>query len=198
MLAGPDLSPSKAIKLSFSNSNMTRFSCKLRCQRCVLPGCPNTTCVALPFCTRHLKEVCGLQLKKSGLHGRGIFAAGPPGSLVFQKGDKVAYFGGELLDQATLDRRYGEGGAGPYVASVSAKKALDGACLRSVGSMVNHGKGACANVKYAGRGGSLHMVAKRDIQSGEEIRVDYDLGTARITDTTQLHKTRGGVFYYTD
>ena len=177
---------------------MPAFSCPLQCQKCAYPGCSKTTCIALPFCPKHTREVCGLQMKKSGLHGKGIFAYGPAGTVVFGKGARVAYFGGELMGEAALRRRYGTGGDGPYVAAVSSKMSLDGACQRHLGAMINHGKGRDANVRYAGQGASLHLVAKRAIYAGEEIRVDYELGKTDIRNTTPFHKTRGGWFHYSD
>ena len=70
-----------------------------------------------------------------------MFAAGPPGSVVFRKGEVVVYYGGDQCSEKTMNERYGEFTA-PYGFEGGGKKGsktnYDGACNRGLGTLVNH------------------------------------------------------------
>lgn len=166
---------------------MPPFSCKLQCKKCRFPGCPKTTCIGLPFCPVHSRQVLHLRLKKSKTHGIGVFAAGPAGSIVFGKGAFITMFGGELLTPGQIKKRYGDTD-GPYIGHVTGKKARDGACLRFAGSMVNHAPKSKANTKYRVLKNDLMLVAKRPIKANEELTVDYGYSSTWFPKTVP-HKT---------
>ena len=83
--------------------------------------------------------------------GKGLFAAGIPGSIVFCKGEVVVYYGGNKLTTEQMNKRYGEFTA-PYGLEVGKKGeevVYDGVCDRGVGNLVNHELDLQANTRFS-------------------------------------------------
>lgn len=124
-------------------------------------------------------------------HGRGVFVEGPPpGTLVYQAGDRVCQMGGQLLTKRQLDRRYDDetdvdddGNMIEYNAPYGIRDArtgrvLDSACRRDVGDFVNDARGragARPNVALPHDISGRHplLTALGDIYSGDELLVTY-------------------------
>ena len=189
----------------YSHSNVTgsepkTFTCPLRCERCMASKsngeqCRREVCIWLPFCWQHTRQLLGIKIAPSqALPGSlGMFAING-----FSKGDLVAPYGGEVLTQAQVNKRYGdnENALGPYLLY-----SVDSACVRYVGSASNGAFGliprdrrnvyfdkTChrfGTVKQQGEeynglvlsksnlGIKYWSIAMRDIAPGEEIIADY-------------------------
>lgn len=163
-----------------------QFRCELQCGRCTATTttggqCSKRTCVGVPLCWMHLLRDGHLRIKTSTVPGanKGLFAvkrgAGRDG-VVFRRGDLITRYHGERLSEAQVDARYGESNAytAPYAVHVVDDLFENGACVRGVGSMVNHARGARANAKLdVGRGRESVLRATKVIRNGQEIFIDY-------------------------
>lgn len=173
---------------SFAGPERPPFECELQCQRCAAltaggAQCRNRACIGVPKCWVHLLRDDALRIKTSSLPGagRGLFAVkrnAPADAVLFRAGDKVADYGGEAVDRATLDARYGQRATAPYGLHVRAGAYEDAACRRGVGAVANHA-GTVAGVRRypnaalkvrAGRG---VVVATRPIRNNAEVLVSY-------------------------
>lgn len=182
------------------SSPPVKFECDLQCERCSalrLDGipCKRNVCVGLPFCYQHSEKILGVFVGKSRVipGTLGLFAAKD-----FEKKDMVAPYGGEVISEEEVARRYGEGdlSLGPYLLFN-----VDAACKRSIASSSNGAFGivpeSAKNVTLErtahkhgtlkGRGDKYQnlkittdnlgikywSVASRRIGKGEEIVADY-------------------------
>ena len=176
------------------------FRCDLVCQQCSAPRsdgerCKRKICAWLPFCYQHSESFIGISVKDStAIPGsKGLFATRP-----FETGEMVAPYGGEVLSEAEVKSRYGDGeySLGPYLLYD-----VDSACKRFVASASNgafggvpssmrnvildrvahrHGTVKQKGDVYQGRvlsasnmGIKYWSIASRPISKGEEIIADY-------------------------
>jgi hypothetical protein len=72
----------------------------------------------------------------------------PANAIIFEKGDTIIEYGGELLDDEELDERYGEENTAPYAVNTKEDTNRDCACERSAGSSANTSAGH-SNAKFA-------------------------------------------------
>jgi hypothetical protein len=68
---------------------------------CALEGCIKPLGWSYPYCDDHLKQIFGVCIRPSGIHGYGLFACRD-----FQPNENVVPFGGELVEPETLQQRY--------------------------------------------------------------------------------------------
>lgn len=191
------------------------FKCELKCQICnyEYPGpgnrcCKVKVCIGIPYCRYHMQKAVKLEIKNSEF-GKGVFAKADPirgrgrtrnnnRQLVFQSGAEIIEYGGEELTKEELNERYGKLTA-PYALAMDEEEGLyqDGACLRSIGTVINH-NGENPNVEFSqvNNGSPITITAIRDIYNGDQLYVDYgddyDLNENVVSKTTRTRK-RGTV-----
>ena len=159
------------------------FSCALQSERChsqIKTGsrCSRKCVIGTPYCWSHLLSNHYLRLLPSTVPnaGKGVFVLNkqrPLGEIIIRNGDVVCPYGGKLIDETTLNRRYGDKTA-PYALQLSQNRYRDAACARGVGSMINH-DGRRANVSFAvnHRAKTVSIKAKRNLRNGEELFLSY-------------------------
>lgn len=140
---------------------------RVPCTHCNIP-----VRVGAPLCAFHLEELHGLRIGEEGRLGRGqlgLFA-----TRSFRPGDFIVPYGGEVVTNAELERRYGNGTA-PYALELSSNRCLDGALLRSAGACANHfmGLAPAPNARFEKRGGTMWLRAVERIERGDAILLDY-------------------------
>jgi SET domain-containing protein len=106
------------------------------------------------------------RIRKSAIHGRGLFASGP-----IRKGEIVAIKGGHILDRRTLSRvRRRIAASYMQIDDLFYIGALRSAEVALNKIFINH---SCEpNTGFAG---NIVLVAMRDISPGEELTTDYAL-----------------------
>jgi hypothetical protein len=133
---------------------------------CCLEFCTNTLGWAYPYCAEHAREIFGVEVRPSPVHGMGLFAVRE-----FAPRAKVVPFGGALFrNEALLDARYSRAGERDYTALYTIRVLqgfVDALELRHLWSYSNHS--ARPNCKY----GQFGLVALRPLFFGDEILVDY-------------------------
>lgn len=102
----------------------------------------------------------GFKIKR-GLSGHGLVAL-----RVFKRGQRVIEYTGELIDDAEADRR-----SNRYLFEVRKNVNIDGSTRRNLARYVNHScKPNCTDRIV---GDKVFYEAKRRIEPGEELTVDY-------------------------
>lgn len=132
--------------------------------------CKRLTRQQLPYCYQHAKTMLGLQLGPSKIKGagKGIFALKP-----FARNAFIAPYGGELIDEDELQRRYKDDVAA-YAFQLAPNLYLDAACSRGVGSMSNTSPGNNnAIIARRGKRTEAALYASKPIGIGDEILTDY-------------------------
>ena len=147
--------------------------------------CHNNTIMGLPFCYAHTKSQLKLLVKSSehvGHDGKGVFAhnAGAERGRVFQEGDVITDLIGEVKTNDQIKRRYGSLDNVPYGLLVVDEFWVDGACMRSLGSLINHAPASRANVGIRlvmhenRRSVNVQIVALHDINHGTELLLNWN------------------------
>lgn len=107
-------------------------------------------------------------VKDSHIHGLGVFATDH-----IPKGTRIFEYTGELISRAEEDRRELENDKTgvTYIYQLNDHESIDGAHGGNDSRFVNH---SCdPNVDGVVEGRRIFYVAKRDIQTGEELFIDY-------------------------
>ena len=105
--------------------------CRLLCSRCISKSkktnerCKLTTCQGVPYCHNHLSSELHLRILPS-TYGKGLFASDRKkgeNEIIFEKGDEICTYIGEILSIDQLDNRYSvDTQEAPYTALVSLNK----------------------------------------------------------------------------
>ena len=158
------------------------FAASLVCERCegttkTGQRCTRSTCIGTRWCFQHLVSVKHLHVHDSTIHGagKGLFAKDPkqdPDAILFNKGDKIIAYDGELINDATLKERYGAFTA-PYGIQISQDRFEDGALHRGIGSLTNHRPTAQCNARFSVSHQRIVLVATKRIRNDREILVNY-------------------------
>jgi len=174
------------------------FACALQSERChsqtkAGSRCSRKCVIGTPYCWSHLLSNHHLRLLPSTLPdaGKGVFVLNkqrPTGEIIIRNGDVVCPYGGELINETTLNHRYGDKTA-PYAIQLSHHRYRDAACARGIGSMINHDSRR-ANVTFAvnQRTKTVSIKAKRHLRNGEELFASYGRDY-RINDGTRYVTT---------
>jgi SET domain-containing protein len=105
-----------------------------------------------------------LRVGKSGMHGKGVFAAQP-----ITKGTRILEYIGEKISPAEATRRIAQGNA--YIFFFDARSDIDGKTPKNTARYINH---SCEpNCETDLLDGQIWILALRDIQDGEELSYDY-------------------------
>lgn len=176
------------------------FKCELKCQICnyEFPGpnprcCKVKVCIGIPYCRYHMQKATKLEIKNSE-YGKGVFAKADPvrgrgrrrtrnavnnavdnAEIVFRSGEDIIEYGGEEITKEELTERYGKNTA-PYALERENDDETyqDGACHRSIGTVINH-NGRRPNVEFSqeNQGSPITITAIRDIKNGDQLYADY-------------------------
>jgi len=110
-------------------------------------------------------ELAPVAVKKSKVHGRGVFARGK-----IAAGAPVLEYVGKHLTPAEARRLHPESG---YLLNVDARTTIDGSDERNTARFLNH---SCApNLELLVYKKRVFLIALRDIERGEELTYDYNL-----------------------
>lgn len=156
-------------------STKPSFQCQLESQQCEAETkagrrCKNKTVIGIPYCWIHLKWQKHLEIKPSTIAnaGKGLFS-----TQAIPKNKRIIGYEGEILTKQQLEKRYGKKTA-PYALQVNNNRYIDGACVRSVGSMINHQPSRKSNARFGNpRYGKVSVIAKKPIAAHSEIVVSY-------------------------
>ena len=172
------------------------FKCELKCQTCNFSLGPNRcckvkVCIGIPYCRYHMQKAVKLEIKNSE-YGKGIFAKADPlprrrrrnapavapandRRVVFSSGDEIIEYNGEEITKDELEDRYGKHTA-PYALEIDDEERIyeDGACFRSIGTMINHNKRK-KNVEFSqtDNGSPIIITATKNILNGDQLYGDY-------------------------
>lgn len=204
----------------FNAGTGDRTECTLTCNTCEEKKadgsqCSLTSCIGTPFCWIHLLHKHHLRIKPSKIEGagKGLFAIGSkeqrkaPNDVVFKKDFHIINYGGEPINNATLQQRYPGKNLGPYVirsGKGNKQQIEDAGCQRGVGSISNHvengthkegplkGKRVInAFINWNLSTEVFDLIAYRDIHHGEEIFVNYGNTYKKdLTNNKIKHSTR--------
>ncbi len=185
------------MKFVFYNPNNTvKFNCNLQCQQCEAftkagNRCKKRVCIGVPYCYTHLLYNKNLKIKKSNIPnaGNGLFALNPKlenNAIIFKKGQIIANYEGEKLNQNNIDQRYGRYTA-PYAIRWKKDNIIDAACKRGIASLANNNRGNINNAELISNRNGAALKAKNNIKNNEEIYASY--GSSYRYNEGTSHKT---------
>ena len=125
------------------------------------------------------KPVRPYVVRRSGIHGRGVFA-----TRTIRKGTDIIEYRGERITMKAADRRPASDPDNPYhtfLFELDDGRVIDAAVRGNAARWINH---SCApNCEpYEDDEGRVYIAAKRTIRKGEELAYDYRLNVeGRIT-----------------
>jgi uncharacterized protein len=112
----------------------------------------------------------GLAVRRSGIHGRGVYARIP-----IPEEMRIVEYRGERITTAEADARYPDDDATPYhtfLFEVDDDVVVDAARGGNIARWINH---SCdPNCEVVLEDGRLYIEALRDIEPGEELAYDYN------------------------
>jgi len=115
-------------------------------------------------------EFVGLEIKASGIHGTGCFAASaiPAGTVIVE-------YTGEVIGRDEAMRREDPGALDHscYIFGVDDEVFIDANVNGNGARFINHS--CLPNCRIERKGGRPYVVSLRDIAPGEELSYDYDL-----------------------
>jgi uncharacterized protein len=129
------------------------------------PDSAKTATVAAPASGRRI------QVKKSGIHGKGVFAA-----RALAKGELVIEYKGEIISWPEALRRHPHDPSDPnhtFYFHIDDGRVIDGKVKGNAARWINH---ACTpNCEAEQDGAQVFIHTKRAIKAGEELFYDYGL-----------------------
>ena len=130
------------------------------------PAAPAAVAEAAPR-----KDPRRIQVRRSGVHGKGVFALQP-----LKKGEQLIEYKGELISWDEALRRHPHDPTQPnhtFYFHVDDARVIDGAVDGNAARWINH---ACApNCEAEIAGERIFIKALRSIKAGEELFFDYKL-----------------------
>lgn len=112
-----------------------------------------------------------LQVKRSGVHGQGVFALQP-----IAAGDTIIEYTGEVISWPEALRRHPHDPSQPdhtFYFHIDDERVIDGKVGGNLSRWINH---ACdPNVEADDSSGRIFLQALRDIERGDELFFDYGL-----------------------
>ena len=173
-------------QFTFNVHGNNQFSGMLKGERCIHENprthvrCKRTVYIGLPYCWQHMQSDEQLKIKKSTIphSGKGLFAYNgtKDNKIIFKPKQIIANYDGERIDEATINKRYGDYTA-PYGIYISKNIYEDGALQRGIGTTPNHSNSKQTNAKlYAGKidgKKAIKVKATKNIRNNNEIFVGY-------------------------
>jgi len=146
---------------------------KAAVQATVKKSARKTTAPAQPVKPVPLATTAGrrLQVRKSGVHGKGVFALQP-----IKKGETIIEYTGETISWPEALRRHPHDPSQPdhtFYFHIDDGHVIDGKMGGNASRWINH---ACApNVEADDQSGQVFLLALRTIKPGDELFFDYGL-----------------------
>ena len=169
----------------FFIDDQVHFSCRLKSIQCEARNadghqCKKRSVVGTPLCWIHLLHQKHLRIKPSR-YGQGLFASDPKKgehAVVFRKGQTIIEYGGDVIDETEIIRRY-DGFTAPYGVGIGENVYKDGACNRGIGGLANHRSPSQRPNAHFGftRNNVLVLIADEPIKNNQEIFIDYNKGS---------------------
>lgn len=110
-------------------------------------------------------------VRKSGIHGRGVFAA-----TRIRKGSRIIEYKGQRVTHEEVDRRYSDcpdTDNHTFLFELDDRWVIDASVRGNAARWINHGCSPnCETVEEDGR---IYVEATRDIRPGEELTYDYNI-----------------------
>lgn len=132
---------------------------------------PDRTAKATPPTTHTAANGRRIQVRRSGVHGKGVFAVAP-----IRCGERVIEYTGELITWKQALRRHPHDPSDPnhtFFFHIDDKHVIDAKVGGNVSRWINH---ACeTNCEADEQDGRVFIKARRDLQPGEELFYDYGL-----------------------
>ena len=192
------------VSFRFIINGHLHFHGHLDSERCTANGrtghrCSRNTVIGLGLCWQHLLSTEHLRIKESLIPnaGKGLFALDrtrPANAVIFNNGDLICQYDGEIIDRDELEDRYDDKTA-PYGYQLNANRFEDGALHRGVGTLANRPPaGTPANARFSithGRGphSRCQLRATRIIRNDTEIHSPYGVGY-RMNEAGVVYRTR--------
>jgi len=110
-------------------------------------------------------------VRKSGIHGRGVFAAAR-----IPKGTRIIEYKGQRVTHEEVDRRYAdvsETDSHTFLFEVDDDWVIDASVRGNAARWINHG--CSPNCEAVEEDGRIFIEATRDIRPGEELTYDYNI-----------------------
>ena len=123
------------------------------------------------------KLVEGLEVRSSSIEGKGCFATKP-----FARWHKIAEYAGEIITDAEAFKR-ARGRRHLRICAIDSRWSLDGGVGGNASAFINHSCAPTAFMRITYN--HILFIARRDIQPGEEITVDY--GYTYHSDSKRCH-----------
>ena len=112
-----------------------------------------------------------LQVRQSGIHGKGVFALRP-----IEPGERVIEYIGEIISWTEALRRHPHDPSNPdhtFYFHIDDTHVIDGKHIGNSAKWINHG--CDANCEAEELDGRIFVTARRAIEPGEELNYDYGL-----------------------
>jgi SET domain-containing protein len=141
-------------------------------------NCKRKVVMGLPLCFQHTESDYKLKVKESTIAnaGLGLFAydkSKGENEVVFTRGQKICPYYGEVIDEPTLMKRYGEYTA-PYGIQLNKKMYEDASTMRGIGSLINHKITSQTNCYFSlGKNNRINIVASKNIKNYEQLFINY-------------------------
>ena len=180
----------------FYVDNKIAFQCKLQSDNCTalnnngVDTCKNKSVIGTPLCWRHLLKEKKVRILDSQ-YGKGLFALDTkkePNDIIFRENDTIVKYEGEVLTQRIINERYSQYTA-PYAAKINDNNIVDSACLRGVGSLINHATSKNANCRFSVYNGKLSIKATKNIRNNKELFINYNKGNTRGHSKYEFNET---------
>lgn len=145
------------------------------------PRCKRRVVVGVDKCWAHTVRDYKVRVVNQRLRGQDI-GKGLEAAADLKKGHIIPYFG-QLRAAREFNRAYPQDATAPYAIKVTDNLSLDAACLRSIGSLVNHDSHArninCAiEVDFRKRGtrttGRADIVLTKNVKKGTPLFWNYN------------------------
>lgn len=193
-----------------NNAGGRHFECQLQCNRCTYVNettqnrCRRNV-FGLRMCWQHTIMVSHLRIKESTLPnaGKGLFVQSKNhanNAIVFRNPNVICSYIGEHLTNDQLDQRYGRDRTANYATQgITRNDNIDSACLRGIGSLINHNNNPNAEIRLQRVGGQqmVRVVAIRPIRNGQEIFINYgpqyifnEPNVSAVTKTGRVRRVR--------
>jgi SET domain-containing protein len=135
--------------------------------------CKTLTSITHPYCPKHTETELHFIVAPSNVPfaGLGLYT-----TKAIAKDEVALFYEGEKLTVKEYNERYDEEGFGEYGMTLGAKHVIDARKTSSgLGRYICDYTGGKrkANVKYVNHKGKIEIIAKRDIEAGEELLVSY-------------------------
>lgn len=132
---------------------------------------PDPTATATPSSPARTPRPRRLQVRRSGVHGKGVYAQVP-----LRAGETVLEYRGEVISWDEALRRHPRDPADPhhtFYFHLDDARVIDGGVRGNAARWINH---SCdPNCETEDDGGRIFIKALRDIAPGEELFFDYRL-----------------------